>query len=287
VATPTIKAFFDEATNTITYVVADPVSKVCAVIDPVLDYDAASGRTSTASVDAVIEFIQENDLTLEWALETHVHADHLSAAALLKARLGAKTVVGSHISAVQTVFKGIFNLADVHPDGSQFDQLFSDGNEFAIGEVKVRVMHTPGHTPACITFVKGDAAFIGDPLFMPDYGTARCDFPGGDAGALYDSIQEIFALPADTRLFMCHDYKAPDRNEFAWETTVAVQREKNVHIHAGITREEFIAFRNERDATLGMPKLILPSIQVNIRAGEFPPAEDNGVSYLKIPLNQL
>jgi len=285
--TPLVTAFFDKATFTVTYVVADPVTNACAVVDPVLDYDAASGRTTTTSVDAVIDFIGKNSLTLDWALETHVHADHISAAPLLKSRLGARTVVGAQITAVQSVFKEIFNLADIDPDGSQFDQLFSDGDEFQIGDIEGRVMHTPGHTPACVTFVIGDAAFIGDTLFMPDYGTARCDFPGGNAATLYDSIQKILALPDDTRLFLCHDYKAPGRDEFAWESTVAVQREKNIHVHAGITREEFVAFRNERDATLGMPKLILPSIQMNIRAGEPPPEEGNGVSYLKIPLNRF
>ena len=284
---PNVTAFFDEATNTVTYVVADPASSACVVIDPVLDYDIASGRTATDSVDAVVGFIKQHDLTLEWVLETHVHADHLTAAPILKSQLKAKTAVGSDIAAVQNVFKGIFNLADLATDGSQFDQLFSDGDVFKIGEIEGRASHTPGHTPACMTYVIGDAAFVGDTLFMPDFGTARCDFPGGDAGILYDSIQSIFSLPADTRLFMCHDYKAPGRDEFAWETTVAEQREKNIHINSDVTREGFISFRNGRDANLGMPKLIIPSIQINIRAGDAPPAEDNGVTYLKVPLNQL
>jgi glyoxylase-like metal-dependent hydrolase (beta-lactamase superfamily II) len=282
-----VTAFFDQATNTVTYVVADPASNKCVVIDPVLDYDAAAGRTATDSVDAVVGFIEQNELTLESILETHVHADHLSAAAALKTRTGAKTAIGSCTPVIQGVFKEVFNLSDLATDGSQFDQLLSDGDTFQIGDIEGRVMHTPGHTPACITFVIGDAAFVGDTLFMPDYGTARTDFPGGDAGTLYDSIQTILALPDDMRLFLCHDYKAAGRDEFAWETTVAQQREHNVHLRGGVTREEFVDFRNQRDITLGMPKLIIPSIQVNVRAGDSPPPEDNGVSYLKVPLNQL
>ena len=285
--TPNVTAFFDEATFTVTYVVADPASNKCVVIDPVLDYDAASGRTSTDSVDSVIDYITQNDLTLEWILETHVHADHLTAAPQLKSQTQAKTAVGSHITDVQSAFKGVFNLKDLAVDGSQFDHLFADGDEIQVGEIKGRVMHTPGHTPACLTFVFGDAAFVGDTLFMPDFGSARCDFPGGDAGTLYDSIQDILGLPDETRLFMCHDYKAPGRDEFAWETTVTEQREKNIHIHEGVTRDEFISFRSGRDKQLSMPKLIIPSIQVNIRAGDPPPPEDNGVSYLKVPLDQL
>ena len=284
---PNVTAFFDEATNTVTYIVADPDSNKCVVIDPVLDYNPAAGRTSTESVTAVIDFIKQENLSLEWILETHVHADHLSGTPVLKSETNAKTAVGADITAVQSVFKGIFNLKDLSTDGSQFDQLFNDGDEFQIGEITGRVMHTPGHTPACLTYVIGDAAFVGDTLFMPDFGTARCDFPGGDAGTLYDSIQEILTLPDDTRLFMCHDYKAPGRDEFAWETSVAEQREKNIHIHEGTTREQFVEFRNGRDANLGMPKLIIPSIQMNIRAGEDPAPEDNGVRYLKVPLNQL
>ncbi len=286
-STPNVTAFFDEATNTVTYIVADPDSNKCVVIDPVLDYNPAAGRTSTESVTAVIDFIKQENLSLEWILETHVHADHLSGAPVLKSETNAKTAVGSDITTVQSVFKGIFNRKDLSTDGSQFDQLFNDGDEFQIGEISGRVMHTPGHTPACLTFVIGDAAFVGDTLFMPDFGTARCDFPGGDAGTLYDSIQTILALPDDTRLFMCHDYKAPGRDEFAWETSVSEQREKNIHIHEGTTREQFIEFRNGRDANLGMPKLIIPSIQMNIRAGEDPAPEDNGARYLKVPLNQL
>ena len=284
---PDVKAFFDNATFTVTYVVTDPGSKKCAVIDPVLDYDAASGRSSTKSADDVIAFVESRGLSVEWILETHVHADHLTAAQYLKQKLGGKIGIGANIAVIQTVFNDVFNLHDVPDDGSHFDELLGDGATIALGGIEGHVMHTPGHTPACNSYVFGDACFVGDTLFMPDYGTARCDFPGGDAAMLYDSIQKIFALPGSTRLFVCHDYKAPDRDEFAWETTVGAEREANINIHAGVTREEFVAFRTERDATLGMPKLILPSIQVNIRAGQFPPPEDNNVSYLKIPLNRL
>ena len=284
---PEVTAFFDEATNTVTYVVTDPDSKKCAVIDPVLDYDIASGRTATVSADHVIKYIEDNGLELEWILETHVHADHLTGAQHIKEKLGGKICIGSHITAVQDVFVGLFNIPDVPVDGSQFDRLIADGDELSLGSLHVSVMHTPGHTPACKTFVIGDAAFVGDTLFMPDFGTARCDFPGGDAAVLYQSIQKIFALPADTRLFMCHDYKAKGRDEFAWETTVAEQREKNVHIHDGVSETEFVTFRKGRDTELGVPKLIIPSIQVNIRGGDFPDAEDNGTSYLKVPLNLL
>ena len=284
---PDVTGFFHEATNTVSYVVADPQTGSCAVIDPVLDFDYASGRTSSASVDRLIGFIRDNELALELVLETHVHADHLTASALLNRELQSKTAIGTGISAVQEVFTGIFNIDDVASDGSQFDVLLADGDTFRIGKLEGRVMHTPGHTPACNTYVIGDAAFVGDTLFMPDYGTARCDFPGGDAGMLYDSIQKIFALPDDTRLFMCHDYKAPGRDEYAWETTVAEQRANNIHIHGGVTREEFVEFRNGRDATLSMPALILPSLQVNIRAGEMPPPEANGVSYMKLPVDAL
>ena len=284
---PEVTPFFDEVTNTVTYVVADPETGQCAVIDPVLDYDLAAGRTSTTSVDAVIEFIEANKLSLDIVLETHVHADHLSAAPVLKRRLQAKTAIGDHITAIQDVFTGIFNLDDVATDGSQFDVLLADGDTFPIGNIQAKVMHTPGHTPACVTFVIGDAAFVGDTLFMPDFGTARCDFPGGDAAALYDSIQEIFCLPNETRLFMCHDYKAPGRDEYAWETSVDEQRQKNIHIHDGITKQEFVAFRTGRDSQLGVPKLIIPSIQVNIQAGDLPDPEGNGVRYLKVPVDVL
>ena len=286
--TPAVKAFFDEATNTVTYVVHDPQSRVCAIIDPVLDFDQASGRTSTASSDRVIEYIDESKLNVAWVLETHVHADHISAAQYLKLKTGGKTGIGELITDVQSVFKDLFNLGEsLATDGSQFDHMLEEGDVLPLGEMNIRVMHTPGHTPACLTFVVGDAVFVGDTLFMPDYGTARVDFPGGDAATLYRSIQRIFELPDETRLFMCHDYKAPGRDEYAWETTVAEERAKNVHIHAGVTEQEFIEFRQKRDAQLGVPKLMLPSIQVNIRAGEIPPAETNGVSYLKLPVNAL
>jgi glyoxylase-like metal-dependent hydrolase (beta-lactamase superfamily II) len=286
-ANPEVTAFLDEVTNTLTYVVADPETGQCAVIDPVLDYDLTAGRTSTASVDAVIEFIETNKLSLDLVLETHVHADHLSAAPVLKQRLQARIAIGDHIKAIQEVFTGIFNLDDVATDGSQFDLLLADGDEFPVGNIQAKVMHTPGHTPACVTFVIGDAVFVGDTLFMPDFGTARCDFPGGDAEVLYDSIQKIFELPTETRLFMCHDYKAPGRDEFAWETSVAEQRKHNIHIHDGISKQEFVDFRTGRDSQLGMPKLIIPSIQVNIRAGDMPDPEGNGVSYLKVPVDVL
>ena len=286
-ATPEVNGFLDKATNTITYVVADPATAKCVVIDPVLDYDPAAGRTSTKSVDQVINFIQDNQLHTDLILETHVHADHLTAASVLKDRLRCKTAIGANVTAAQDVFTKLFNLCDVATDGSQFDCLLVDDDVFDVGEIRGQVLQTPGHTPSCNTYVIGDAAFVGDTLFMPDSGTARCDFPGGDAEILYESIQRIFELPNETRLFMCHDYKAPGRNEYAWETTVAQQRDKNIHIHDGISKQEFVAFRNERDAQLGMPELILPSIQVNIQAGNMPSPEANGVSYLKVPINGL
>ena len=284
---PSVTAFFDEATFTVTYVVADPDSAHAAIIDPVLDYDPASGRTSTASADKVAGFVGDNGLHVDWILETHVHADHLTAAPYLKEKLGGRIAIGSNVAAVQEVFKGVFNIEDLATDGSQFDHLFEDGDEFEVGSISGSVLGTPGHTPACITYVVGDAAFVGDTLFMPDFGTARTDFPGGDAGILYDSIQRILSLPAATRLFLCHDYKAPGRDEFAWETTVAEQRKANVHINQGVSRDEFVAMREGRDGELGMPRLILPSIQVNVRAGRLPEAEANGVCYLKIPLDAL
>ncbi|MDJ0700384.1 MAG: MBL fold metallo-hydrolase [Woeseiaceae bacterium] len=284
---PDVSAFFDPATYTVTYVVADPATRQAAIIDPVLDYQASSGRTSTTSADKVIAFVREHGLELGWILETHVHADHLSGAPYIKAELGGEMAIGEHVTAVQEVFKGIFNLDDLATDGTQFDRLFRDEDTFAVGKLEGRVMHTPGHTPACITYVIGDAAFVGDTLFMPDFGSARTDFPGGSAGQLYDSIQRIFALPPETRMFMCHDYKAPGRDEFAWETSVAEQRAKNIHINDSVSRDEFIELREGRDSKLGMPALILPSIQVNVRAGNLPPAEDNDVCYLKIPLDAL
>jgi glyoxylase-like metal-dependent hydrolase (beta-lactamase superfamily II) len=284
---PSVTAFFDEATFTVTYVAADPGSARAAIIDPVLDYDPASGRTSTASADAVAAFVSDNGLTVDWVLETHVHADHLSAAPYLRDKLGGRIAIGRNVAAVQQTFKDVFNLQDLATDGSQFDHLFDDGDEFEVGSIAGSIIGTPGHTPACITYVVGDAAFVGDTLFMPDFGTARTDFPGGDAGMLYDSIQKILSLPDSTRLFMCHDYKAPGRDEFAWQTTVAEQRASNVHVNGKVTRDEFVALREGRDAELGMPKLILPSIQVNVRAGRLPEPEANGVSYLKIPLDAL
>jgi glyoxylase-like metal-dependent hydrolase (beta-lactamase superfamily II) len=285
---PQVTGFFDDATNTITYVVAEPDGPHCAIVDPVLDYDPKSGRTSTASADKLIEFLRVEKRQVDWILETHAHADHLTAAPYLKAKVGGKTAIGEHIRTVQATFGKVFNLEpSFKTDGSQFDRLFKDGDAFKIGALEGRVIHTPGHTPACIAYIVGDAGFVGDTLFMPDYGTARCDFPGGDAATLYRSIHKLFALPGTTRLFMCHDYKAPGRDAFAWETTVADEKKKNIHVREGIAEAEFVRMRTERDTTLAMPTLILPSVQINIRAGQFPPAEDNGVSYLKIPLNAL
>ena len=285
---PLVQAFFDETTNTVTYVVSDPGAGVCAIIDPVLDFDPASGRTSTASADGVIDYITVNRFKVAWILETHAHADHLSAARYFKQQVGGKIAIGKFITDTQAIFKEKFNLGDEFTaDGRQFDNLLDDGDKLGLGAVKIHVMHTPGHTPACVTFVIGDCAFVGDTLFMPDFGTARVDFPGGDAATLYRSIHRILELPGETRLYMCHDYKAPGRDEYAWQTTVAEQRLNNVHVRDGISESEFVEFRTQRDAGLGMPKLILPSIQVNIRGGEMPPAEDNGVVYLKWPVDAL
>ncbi|WP_439636435.1 MBL fold metallo-hydrolase [Oceanicaulis sp.] len=285
---PTVKAFFDPDTFTISYVVSDPATSKAAIIDSVLDYDPKSGRTAHKSADAVIAYVKEHGLDVDWVLETHVHADHLSAAPYLKAQLGGQLAIGANIRAVQSVFGDVFNAEDAfRRDGSQFDHLFEDDERFFIGKLEARAMHTPGHTPACMTYVIGDAAFVGDTLFMPDFGTARCDFPGGDARTLYRSIQKIFALPDETRLFMCHDYKAPGRDEYAWESTVAEERDSNIHVGGGVDEDSFVAMRERRDATLDMPNLILPSVQVNMRAGELPPAEDNGVHYLKIPFDAL
>lgn len=285
---PLVHPFFDEPTNTFSYVVRDPGSASCAIIDSVLDFDYAAGRTDVRSADRIIDFIRTEKLTVEWILETHVHADHLSAAPYLHGKLGGKTGIGARIVEVQEIFGKAFNAGtDFARDGSQFDALFEEGDTLAIGALEGQILHTPGHTPACLTYVFADAAFVGDTLFMPDYGTARCDFPGGDARVLYHSIQKVLSLPAGTRLFLCHDYKAPDREEFHSETTVAEQRSTNVHVREGITEDEFVAMRQQRDATLGMPKLILPSVQVNMRAGEMPPAESNGQVYLKVPLNFL
>lgn len=285
---PIVTHFFDEPTNTFSYVVQDPDSKSCAILDSVLDFDYAAGRTDVRSADEIIAFVRDHGLEVEWILETHVHADHLSAAPYLHEKLGGKTGIGANITVVQDVFGKAFNAGtEFARDGSQFDRLFEEGDTFTIGNLDGRVLHTPGHTPACLTYVIGDAAFVGDTLFMPDYGTARCDFPGGDARTLYRSIQKVLALPGETRLFLCHDYKAPNREEYQHETSVAEQRRLNVHVHEGISEEEFVRMRTERDATLDMPRLILPSVQVNMRAGHMPPAEDNGQVYLKVPINKF
>ena len=284
---PEVHGLFDPATWTITYVVHDGPGTACAIVDPVLDYDAKSGRTRTGAADRVVAYVRDHGLQVAWILETHAHADHLSAAQYLKRELGGRTGIGECITQVQKVFKGIFNLGSgFRQDGSQFDHLFRDGEAFAIGGLAARVLHVPGHTPADIAYQVGDAVFVGDTLFMPDVGTARCDFPGGDARTLYASARRILSLPADTRLFMCHDYP-PSGRAVAFESTVAEQREKNIHVRDGIGEAQFVEMRTRRDATLDMPVLILPSVQVNIRAGEMPPQEDNGVSYLKIPLNAL
>ncbi len=284
----TVQTFFDEATFTATHVVVDPATKHAAIIDSVHDYDPKSGRTSTESADAVVAWVKEHGLSVDWLLETHAHADHLSAAPYLKDKVGGEIAIGEHITAVQETFGKVFNAgSEFAVDGSQFDHLFKDGDTFKIGDMEARVMHTPGHTPACVSYLIGDAVFVGDTIFMPDFGTARCDFPGGDARTLYRSMKRLLDLPAETRIFLCHDYKAPGRDEYVWETTVAAEREYNIHIRDGVTENDFVKMRSERDATLSMPVLILPSVQVNMRAGEFPPAEDNGVSYLKIPLNAL
>lgn len=286
--TPVVNAFFDEATNTITYIVRDPQGSSCAIIDSVLDFDYASGRTDTRSADAVADWVTAQGLTVDWILETHVHADHLSAAPYLQERLGGKVGIGDRITVVQDTFGKIFNEGTrFQRDGSQFDRLFREGDVFMIGQLRGEVLHTPGHTPACLTYVIGDAAFVGDTLFMPDFGTARCDFPGGSAEVMWASVQKILALPEETRIFVGHDYKAPGREEFAWETTVAAQKALNVHVGAGHTREDFVALRQRRDATLAMPRLIIPSLQVNMRAGHMPEPEDNGTRYLKVPINGL
>jgi len=285
---PQITSFFDEDTFTVSYVVKDPASDACAIIDSVLDYNPSVGRTSTASADKITHFVKDNGLTVEWILETHVHADHLSAAPYIQEKLGGKIAIGANITEVQGIFGKMFNEGtEFERDGSQFDKLLNDGDLLPVGEMTIQVLHTPGHTPACLTFVVGDTAFVGDTLFMHDYGTARADFPGGDAATLYRSIQKIYALPDTTRLFMCHDYKAPGRDEFLWESTVAQEKAKNVHIHEGVTEDEFVAMRNGRDANLSPPRLILPSIQVNMRAGHMPEPEDNGTRYLKVPINVI
>lgn len=285
---PQVASFFDEATNTVSHVVRDPTGDACAVIDSVLDYDAASGRTSDASVRRLIEYVADHGLRVEWLLETHVHADHLSAAPRLKAALGGTLAIGGHITDVQAAFGDVFDAGPGFArDGSQFDRLFADGDTFAIGALQAVALHVPGHTPACMAYVIGDAAFPGDTLFMPDYGSARCDFPGGDAAALYRSIRRLQSLPDATRLFLCHDYKAPGRDAFAWETTVGAQRTRNVHVRDGVDEAGFVAMRRARDATLPMPRLMVPSVQVNMRAGHLPEPEANGIRYLKVPLDTL
>lgn len=284
---PQVQAFFDDATWTVSYVVFDQPGGNCALVDSVLDYDPKSGRTRTQSADRLIQFVQEQHLNVQWILETHAHADHLSAAQYLRKQLGGKIAIGAAITKVQNVFKGVFNMEPAfHADGSQFDYLLQDDEVFAIGKLEAKALAVPGHTPACMAYQVGDVVFVGDTLFMPDVGTARCDFPGGNAHTLYQSVRKLLSLPPTTRLFMCHDYP-PAGRAVTWESTVAEQSARNIHIHDGISEDEFVALRTQRDATLEMPVLILPSVQINIRAGEMPPAEANGVSYLKIPLNAL
>lgn len=285
---PRVKAFFDEQTFTASYVVDDPTTKIAAIIDSVLDFDQASGRTSFESADAMIDYVRSEGLEVEWLLETHVHADHLSAAIHIQEKLGGKLAIGSAICTVQKVFGEIFNEGpDFARDGSQFDRLLDDGNVLSVGNIPLIALHVPGHTPADMAYIIGDAVFTGDTIFMPDYGSARTDFPGGDARQLYRSVRRLMSLPDDARVFLCHDYMAPDRNIYAWETTMRAQKTGNIHIHQGVSEEEFVTMRTRRDATLAMPRLILPSIQVNMRGGHLPEAEDNGVSYLKLPLNQF
>ena len=286
--TPEVEAFFDTATNTVSYVVKDPEGRACAIIDSVLDFDYAAGETRTQSADEVIAYIRANNLRVDWILETHVHADHLSAAPYLQEQIGGKIGIGNQITVVQDTFGKVFNEGtEFQRDGSQFDQLFSDGDTLMIGQLHCDVMHTPGHTPACLTYVIGDAAFVGDTLFMPDFGTARCDFPGGSSEMLYDSIQRILPLPDDPRIFVGHDYKAPGREEFAWETTVAEEKSRNVHIGGEASKEAFMEMRDARDATLKKPALIIPSLQVNMRAGQMPEPDEQGDVFLKVPLNKL
>ncbi|MCW1954914.1 MBL fold metallo-hydrolase [uncultured Lentibacter sp.] len=283
-----VTGFFDDATNTISYVVKDPGGSACAIIDSVLDFDYASGRTDTRSADAVIAYVQKEGLKVEWLLESHVHADHLSAAPYLQERVGGKIGIGAQIVTVQDTFGKVFNEGtEFQRDGSQFDRLFQEGDSFQIGQMRGDVLHTPGHTPACLTYVVGDAAFVGDTLFMPDFGTARCDFPGGSSDVLYDSVQKILSLPDETRIFVGHDYKAPGRDDFAWETTVGEQKAANIHVGEGRSKGEFVKMRDARDATLAMPKLIIPSLQVNMRAGQMPPADETGDVFLKVPVNKL
>lgn len=287
-ARPDVTAFFDRDTNTVSYVVVDPATRHCAIIDSVLDYAANSGSTELSGARQIVDFVRDQQLTVDWLLETHVHADHLSAAPWIQQQVGGKLAIGEHIRTVQGTFGKLFNAgSEFARDGSQFDHLFQDGERYQVGSIEAQALHTPGHTPACMSHVIGDAVFVGDTLFMPDYGTARCDFPGGDARTLYQSVQKLLALPDDTRMFLCHDYLPESRQEFIWETTVGEQRQHNIHVHEGITEDQFVTMREQRDARLDMPRLILPAVQVNMRAGHLPPAEDNGISYLKIPLNQF
>jgi glyoxylase-like metal-dependent hydrolase (beta-lactamase superfamily II) len=279
-----IQAFFDEPTNTVSYLVWDPATMQGAVIDPVLDYDFRSGKATFTSSDQILAEAERKGVKIGQVLETHAHADHLSGAPYIKLKTGATVAIGEHIRDVQRMFRPVFNATDISGDGSEFDRLFKDGERFAIGNLEVEVIYTPGHTPACVSYKIGDAVFVGDTMFMPDYGTARADFPGGDANALYRSIQRILSLPPETRLFMCHDYKAPGRDHYAWETTVGEAKARNIHVHRGVEESEFVEMRKARDATLAAPLLLLPSIQVNIRAGKYPPAEENGVHYLKVPI---
>ncbi|HBC20498.1 MAG TPA: MBL fold metallo-hydrolase [Alcanivorax sp.] len=285
---PTVKAFFDNDTNTVSYVVTDPQTRQCAIVDSVLDYDPKAGRTRHDSASQIVAYVKQEGLTVDWLLETHVHADHLSAAPWIQQQVGGKLAIGEHIRTVQDTFGKVFNAGtEFARDGRQFDHLFADGDTYKVGNIEARAIHTPGHTPACMSHVIGDAVFVGDTLFMPDYGTARCDFPGGDARTLYQSVQKLLALPDDTRMFLCHDYLPESRSEYQWETTVGDQRRHNIHVHEGVSEQEFVSMREKRDATLDMPRLILPSVQINMRAGHLPPEEDNGISYLKIPLNAL
>ncbi len=286
--TPNVTAFFDSATNTVSYVVSDPNGSSAAIIDSVLDFDYASGNTDTSSADRIIKYTQDQGFRIDWILETHVHADHLSAAPYLQERVGGKIGIGSEITTVQNTFGKVFNEGtEFQRDGSQFDALFKEGDTFQIGQMRGDVLHTPGHTPACLTYVIGDAAFVGDTLFMPDYGTARCDFPGGSAEALYDSVQKILSLPDETRIFVGHDYLPKGREDYAWETTVAEQKAANVHVGGGASKADFVSMREARDATLGMPKLIIPSLQVNMRAGNMPDPDPDGHVFLKVPINKL
>ena len=285
---PQVSAFFDPPTNTFTYLVRDPSSDACAIIDSVLAFDYSSGRTDTRAADELIAHIREAGLQVQWILETHAHADHLSAAPYLQEQLGGKIGIGEHIIEVQQIFGKVFNAGtEFARDGSQFDALFADGDTFSIGNLSVKVLHTPGHTPACLSYLIGDAVFVGDTLFMPDYGTARCDFPGGDSATLYQSVQKLLALPDETRMYLCHDYLPEGRSHYVHETTVGEQRRRNIHIHEGVSEADFVALRDARDATLSAPKLLIPSVQVNIRAGHLPEPEDNGQVYLKVPVNLL